>query len=318
MPTAERTQWIQSLWTTVCQRVQRPVAGVRLVTADVERLARELLQEFFQAFPEGPDSQETAQHWLAERAPVRALTWLAAERRRTGNWDAGRDPDATWWERNPDFDELRRRSPEGALESRAWQEVGELLRRRARPVLARIGVAEDDIEDVIMETLAELTQARQDNSGPLEKMTVFEELPRFFATMVERRGISWLRKQSARKRQASNPALSEPLDAPESPILRTLADPLSDAKHRQPWENATFDRIYASCRDALNDFEWYLITALFVESTHTRLELAEDPWVLEQLGVKREDSESKRRRRLNLFIEEALAKLGRRLEICDL
>lgn len=318
MPTAERAQWIQALWTAVCQRVQRPVAGVRLEAAEVERIAHQLIEAFFLAYPDGPSSKEAALHWLAQRAAPRALEWVAAQRRLTGNWDASRDPEATWWEKNPDFDELRHRTSEGSLTSRAWHEVGAILHRRARPVLMRAGVGEDDVEDVFMETLAELTQARRDEAGPLEKMTVFEELPRFFATMVERRGISWLRKQSARKRQATNPALAEPLDAPESPILRTLSDPRTSSPAGQPWENATFDRIHAACRDALSEFEWYLVTALFVEGTHTRLDLAEDRWVLEQLGVTPSDSESKRRRRLNLFIEEALAKLGRRLEHCDL
>ncbi len=320
MPAAERTEWIKVWWPAVCVRVQRPVAGVRLEPDIVGRIAREVMLSFFEAFPEGPDSKEAALHWLASRAAPRALVWLAAERQRTGQPEVGRDPDGTWWEKNPDFDDLRRRTADGALTSKAWGETSVILRRRALPALARAGVSEDDAEDVFMEALAELTQARSDGTGPLEKMTVFEELPRFFATMAERRGISWQRKLSARKRQATNPALAEPLDAPDSPILRTLADPRvgGTASASAPWANATFDRIFAASRAVLSKFEWHLVVALFVEGTHTRLDLAEDPWVLGELGVTPADSESKRRRRLNLFVEEALAKLGRHLETCDL
>jgi hypothetical protein len=39
---------------------------------------------------------------------------------------------------------------------------------------------------------------------------------------------------------------------------------------------------------------------------------------MEHLGITGRASESKRRRRLNLFVEEALAKLGARLRVCDL
>lgn len=312
-------RWLEALWPVLCARVRRPVGGVRLPDERVAALAGGLIEEFLAAHPEPPAGLEQAQQWFAVRAAPRALAWLAEERKRSGDWQAGRDPEALAWEKNPDFDELRRRTGEGALVSRAWGGVGEVLRWRGLPVLQRLGISGEDAEDVFMETLAELTQARADGGSPLDKMAVFEELPRFFATMIERRGISWLRKISARKRQATNPAYAEPLDAPESALRRTLADPRAGAAAAasEPWASATFDRLYAACRTALNELEWHLVIVLFVEATHTRLDLASDPWVLEQLGLTAGDSESKRRRRLNLFIEEALAKLGRRLEVAD-
>lgn len=312
-------RWLEVLWPALCARVRRPVGGVCLEGGPVSALASGLIEEFLAAHPELPASFEQAQQWFASRASARTLAWLGEERRRSGDWQLGRDAEALAWERNPDFDELRRRTDEGALVSRAWGEAGAVLRRRGLPVLQRLGVGEDDAEDVFMETLGELTQARTDGGSPLDKMTVFEELPRFFATMIERRGISWLRKLTARKRQATNPAYAEPLDAPESAVRRTLADPRAGVAvaGSEPWASATFDRLYAACRTALSELEWHLVIVLFVEATHTRLDLASDPWVLEQLGLLPQDSESKRRRRLNLFIEEALAKLGRRLEVAD-
>jgi len=279
-----------------------------------------LFAEFLDAHRDPPVSLEAAQAWLAERAGPAALAQVAAARAQAGDPDLFRDAASAAWEHNPDFDALRRRDDEGVLTSPDWSMAEPVLRRRALPVLRRMGVKDEDAEDVVMEALGELTQARPDGGGPLDKMWVFEELPRFFATMAERRGISFLRKQSAQKRQPSHPANADPLDAPDSAVRRTLADPRSGRpdEPKAPWENATFDAIHAACRTVLSDFEWFLLTALFVEDTHTRLDLASDPWVLEQLDIPTTASESKRRRRLNLFIEEALIRLGRALEKADL
>jgi len=300
-PTLMPAGWLEMLWPAVCTRVRHPVGGVRLDPAATARVAAGVLQAFIAAHPEPPASLEAAQQWVAARAAAAALDWVAEERRRTGDPEGHRDPETAAWERNPDFEALRVRDAGGVLTSREWAVAEPVLRRRALPALARQGIRDEDAQDVLMEALGELTQARPGEGGPLEKMRVFEELPRFFATMAERRGISWLRKQSARKRQASNPALAEPLDAPASAVLRTLADPRSALPHapEAPWEGASFDAIQAACRPALTDFEWHLLSALFVEGTHTRLELAGEPWVLEQAGLAPSDSESKRRRRLN-------------------
>jgi hypothetical protein len=312
--------WLEALWPAVCARVQRPVAGVLLDRAGTGRVAAGVMGAFLDAHAEPPASVEAAHEWLAGRAASAALAWVAGERRRAGDPGLYRDAEALAWERNPDFDALRVRGPDGVLTSRDWVVAEPVLRRRAVPVLARLGVKDEDAEDVIMEALGELTQARVDGGGPLEKMQVFEELPRFFAIMAERRAISWLRKQSARKRQASHPARAEPMDAPDSAARRTLADPRSGSAvdAPAPWESASFDAIHRACGPALTDFQWHLLSALFVEGTHTRLDLANDPWVLEQAGLDPAASESKRRRRLNLYIEDALGRLGRALEDADL
>jgi hypothetical protein len=315
MPSAA-ADWIDDLWPAVCARARRPVTGVLLDPGAAAEVAAGLFGGFLDAFPRPPAAREVVQHWLTTRAAPHALERAALERRRLADWNACRDPRRLAWERNPDFDDLRHRTADGALTSREWSAAEPILWRRAAPVLSRLGLGDEDARDVFMECLAELTQARTD-PGPLDAMHVFEELPRFFATMVERRGISWLRRQSAQKRRPVNPAFTERLDEPESPIARTLSDPRSDAA-ANPLARASFDRIRLACGPALTDFEWHLVNALFVEGTHSRLDLAGDPWVLENMGIPPSASESKRRRRLNLFIEEALSKLGRELEICDL
>lgn len=315
---SQASAWINTLWPMVCARSRRPVAGLRLDSAMAGEVAQEVFEDFLDAFPMAPGSWESVQHWLTSRVAPRAIAAVADLRRRTGDWQAARDPDKTIWPRNPDFSALLKRGPDGELTSREWSLVEPILWQRAVPLLRRIGVGEDDARDVFMETLAEFTAARREE-GPMDKMLVFEEMPRFFAVMIERRGISWLRKQSARKRTPVHPNFTERLDAPDNYLARSLADPSSlTPGGDQPWAHAGFDRIHAACRTALTDFEWHLLEALFVEGTHTRLSLAEDPWVMEQLDIEARDSESTRRRRVNHVLESALARLGERLQTCDL
>ena len=316
MPDEDVTLWLTELWPAVCARARRPVAGVRLAAAEAGAVAEEAFGEFMDTFPRRPESPEKVLHWMAARVAPAALERVAERRRASGDHERDRDPERVAWEKNPDFGDLRRRGADGALISRGWAAVEPVLWQRVKPVLARAGVPEDDARDVFMETLAELLRAKTagQEPGPLDRMRVFEELPRFFAMMAERRAISWLRKQSAQKRQPMHPRFTVRLDDPDNALARTLADPRGGGGV----ETAGFDRIREACGPALTPFEWHLLEALFVEGTHTRLELTEDEWVLERLGLSRGASESKRRRRLNLFLGEALSKLGRKLESCDL
>ncbi|HEX2748951.1 MAG TPA: hypothetical protein VHM91_13180 [Verrucomicrobiales bacterium] len=317
MPAPDCRQWIDELWPLVCSRAMRPLAGVLLSRQAAAVVAEEVFSEFLTRFPRQPGSWETVHHWLISRVRPLALSTAAEERRRLGDWQAFRDPHKTSWGQNPDFDALRHRSIEGALLSREWDIAAAILERAAQPPLLRLGIAEEDARDIQMETMAELTRASK-TAGTLEKLHVFEELPKLFATMIERRAISWLRKVSAQKRRPVHPAFTDRLDDPDNPAARHLADPRTNSSGEPPWVNAGFDRIRTACRDALTGFEWHLVEVLFVEASHSRQDLVEDPWILEQLGVSPAASESKRRRRLNLFIDEALARLGRTLETCDL
>ncbi len=310
--------WISRLWPMVCGRARRPVGGIALPVAAAGEVATAVFEEFLDAFPRAPGSWEAVQHWLTARVAPLALAKAAALRRREGDWQAARDETRVSWERNPNFDTLRRRGPGGELVSEEWTLVYPILWQRSVPVLRKLGISDEDARDVFSETMVELTAPR-DDAGPLEKMLVFEELPRFYAMMVERRGITWLRKISAQKRAPTNPALGDSLDAPDSLLAMAMADPVSVAHAAaRPWERVGFDRIYTACKAALTDFEWHLVEALFVEGSHTRLSLAGDPWVLGHLGLPVDASESKRRRRLNLFIESALSRLGAELENHDL
>lgn len=317
MPASDCRQWIDELWPLVCSRAMRPLGGILLDQQTAARVAEEVFSDFLTQFPQRPGSWESVHHWLTSRVRPLALATVEEERRSRGDWQAFRDRQRSAWDRNPDFDALRRRSADGALLSREWDGVATFLWKAAQPPLLRLGISEEDARDIQMETLTELTRASK-SAGTLEKLHVFEELPKLFATMIERRAISWLRKCSAQKRRPVNPAFTERLDDPDNPIGHRLADPRTDSGGEAPWANAGFDRIRTACRGALTDFEWHLVEVLFVEATHSRQDLVDDPWILEQLGVPLNSSESKRRRRLNLFIDEALARLGRKLSDCDL
>jgi hypothetical protein len=317
MPPTDCRQWIDELWPLVCARAMRPLGGILLNREMTAEVAEEVFSDFLAQFPQRPGSWESVQHWLTSRVRPLALSTVAEERRRMGDWQAFRDPQKAAWAQNPDFDALRRRSPEGALLSREWDAVAPILMKAAQPPLLRLGIGEEDARDLEMETLTELTRAAK-AAGTLEKLHVFEELPKLFATMIERRAISWLRKFTAQKRRPVHPSFTERLDDPDNATGRNLADPRTVSTAEAPWENAGFDRIRRTCRRALTDFEWHLVEVLFVDASHSRQHLVDDPWVLEQLGVPPASSESKRRRRLNLFIDEALARLGKALGECDL
>jgi len=317
MPATDCRQWIDELWPLVCARAIRPLGGVLLDTTTSAEIAEEVFREFLSEFPQRPDSWESVRHWLTSRVVPRALMAVADARRDRGDWQAFRDPQKCGWPQNPDFNALRRRSAEGALLSREWDAVAPILLKAAQPPLMRLGIAEEDARDIQMETLTELTRANR-SGGVLEKLHVFEELPKLFATMIERRAISWLRKFTAQKRRPVHPAFTERLDDPDNPVGRWLASSPPEAAGAPPWVNAGFDRIRLACRDTLTDFEWHLVEVLFVDATHSRQDLVDDSWVLEQMGIGPSASQSKRRRRLALFIDEALARLGRKLEDCDL
>jgi hypothetical protein len=290
--------------------------GLRLPAPAASEIAEEVFHELIESREPIPKNWEATLHWLTSRVTPAATRHIAEERAVQADPDYARDAAKTYWERNPDFAKLRQRNADGSLTSREWNVVDPILWARSGSVFQKLGIGEEDGRDVYMEAFAELAAART-GAGPLEQMVVFEELPRFFLVMLERRAISWLRKRSARKRQADNPALSDRLDDPDSPLANLLAEPAS-LPGSDPWARVGFEQIHAACRSHLSDFEWHLINALFVEGSHTRLELATDPWVLEQMGMNSRDSESKRRRGVNSVLEGSLARLGRAMAEADL
>ncbi len=317
-PPAER--WIDILWPQVCARARRPVSGIVLPGDAVAAVARDSFESFLDSAMDEEPAWESVAYALRREVAPRALEWVAAERARRGEQDFASDGARREWEKNPDFSRLKKRTADGALTAPQWSDAMPILRRRADAFLAKRSIPLDDRDDVFMETIAELLKP---GDGPLDRMLVFEELPLLFGTMMDRRAISWLRKQNAQKRdaRAAQSLDDQPPDSAGEWLPGSLVRDIvkaNESRTAKPWEHATWERIQERCAAALTAFEWHVLGAYLVEASHSLLELASDSWVLEQMEIPASASESKRRRALNSYLETALARLGRALKTADL
>jgi len=231
------SSWLHQLWSALCARTARPLPGLLLPTSGIATVARALLEAALHEEQLGRMDADDLTRRLQARAVPAALEWLCSARRSSSDADLGRDPARCYWAHNPNFDALRQRDGSGALTSREWDQTVPILQQRAVPILRGHSLTEEDGDDVLMQTLAELLQARLEPT-PMDGMKVFEELPRFFANMIDRRTISWLRKRSARKRQASNPALADSIHDPDSTVGERLVDSASSPA-RMRWSART-------------------------------------------------------------------------------
>ncbi|YCM42155.1 hypothetical protein V2O64_12665 [Verrucomicrobiaceae bacterium 227] len=304
--------WLDILWEAVCVRAARPVPGLLLDSQGMLRIATSIFQEFLK---QGGTPEATLQAMLTVlTGPVqgRALQYVADQRKSHNDPDLLRDPDKARWVKNPRFPELIARHPDGQLADEGWTIAEPILWNRASPIYRRLRISENDARDVYSETIADFLKARPEpDDCPMRDMLVFEELPRLFAVVAERRAISWVRKQTTLKMQPNQTGLSfDDIDLalPEPRIF----------EEKDPLANATFDQIRESCGDTLDEFEWHLIEVLFVEGAKTRDELVLEDWVLQQMEVEPSASRSTKLRRLNAVVADSLARLGRTLENADL
>ncbi len=312
--------WLDNLWPQVCARARRPVSGVVLPTDAVALIARKCFDAFLDSAMDEEPTWESIAYSLRREVAPRALEWVACERVRYGDSDFARDTAGREWAKNPEFLLLKKRSTDGSLAAPQWAEAFPILRRRADAFLAKRSIPFDDRDDVFMETISELLKP---GDGPLDGMLIFEELPLFFGTMMDRRAISWIRRQNAQKRdaRAAQPLDDQPPDGAGEWLPGSLVREIvkaNESRAARPWEHATWERIQESCATALTAFEWHLVGAYLVEASHSLLELANDSWVLEQMEIPASASESKRRRALNSYLEIALARLGCALKTADL
>lgn len=304
--------WLEILWEAVCVRAARPVPGILLDQAGTVEVANATFREFLDSGGDPAPNLQAMLTVLTRPVQGRALQFVASKRKESGDPNLLRDSQKTKWSTNPKFPALITRRDDGVLGDSGWSLAEPVLWQRAAPIYRRLRINEVDARDVYSETVADFLKARPDpDDCPMRKMLVFEELPRLFAVVAERRAISWVRKQTTLKMQPNQGGLS--FDDPDLGPLetRTLdnADPLA---------HATFDQIRESCRNSLDEFEWHLIETLFVEGSMTRDELVLEDWTLQQLEIEASASRSTKLRRLNALIADSLARLGRALEEADL
>lgn len=304
--------WLEILWEAVCMRAARPVPGILLDEKGTLEVAKATFQEFLDSGGDPAPNLQAMLTVLTRPVQGRALRYVADQRSEHKDPDLLRDTAKARWSKNPAFPQLIARRDDGQLSDPGWSLAEPILWNRASPIYRRLRINDTDSRDVYSETVADFLKARPDpDDCPMRKMVVFEELPRLFAAVAERRAISWIRKQTTLKMQPNQGGLS--FDDPDLGPLetRTLGDD-------DPLANATFDRIRESCADTLDEFEWHLVEVLFVEGSKTRDELVLEDWTLQQLEIDPSASRSTKLRRLNAVIADALARLGRALDEADL
>jgi len=297
-------------------RAARPIPGLLLDEDGISEVAKDTFETFLESGGKPEATLQSMLSVLTQPVQSSALQYVSLCRTQSQDADLFRDPDKAKWERNPKFPELITRGAKGELKDSGWSQAEPVLWQRAAPIYRRLRINESDARDVYSETIADFLKARPEkDSCPMRDMHVFEELPRLFAVVAERRAISWVRKQTTLKMQPNQTGLS--LDDPDTGLGAQLHEPRS-LEGDDPLANASFDQIRESCTDALDEFEWHILEVLFVEGNQTRDELVLEDWTLQQLEVDPGASRSTKLRRLNGVIADALAQLGRALQEADL
>ncbi len=305
--------WLDLLWEAVCLRAARPISGVLLDSAGIQTIAKETFENFLASGGTPEANLQAMLTVLTRPVQQRSLEYVAAKRQEDP--EAFRDLTKAKWLKNPPLPDLLTRSSEGQLTSPDWNIAEPVLWQRASPIYHRLHINENEARDVYAETVGDFLKARPAAECPMRKMLVFEELPRLFGVIAERRAISWVRKQTTLKMKPNRSGLS--IDDPDTGLNAKLQEPRS-LNQKNPLARASFDDIRNACQDHLDEFEWHLLETLFSEGTQTREELSQDDWTLTQLGLESSSSRSTRLRRLNTAIADALATLGRALEEADL
>lgn len=85
MPESIPTRWLDVLWPAVCARVTHPVTGVKLDADATAKIASMVVGQFLDEHDHPPATLELAHRWMAGRASMAAMIWVASERGRTGN-----------------------------------------------------------------------------------------------------------------------------------------------------------------------------------------------------------------------------------------
>lgn len=307
---AERENLLELVWPHVWRKTHRPIAGILLEAEECTKRAAIVLQDQFD-FLSSCERLDVAIPRLQQIASKLTTAWLRGHRDQSKDQDHGRDRELTRWAKNPWFTKLRQRSADGSFESKEWDSAEPILWQRSILIWKKLNIREDDARDVYMETLTDFLKPR-DEGCPLAAMELFEELPRLFSTVAERRGISWIRKQTALKNRPNHRAHAVSIDDEDTGVARSLTQ-----DQKRDWGQLSFEEIRAACGEVLSEVEWYLLDAVYVKQSHTRNQLVDDPEMQEWLGIDASASLSTRQRQLNVLLADALARLGHAMRDTD-
>lgn len=307
---ANRENWLELLWPCVWRKTHRPIAGILLGDDECTLVAARTLQGQFDFLCACTRVDEAIPR-LQQLAGKAATSWVRDLRDRTKDQDHARDRELTRWAKNPWLTQLRHRSAEGALESKEWDTAEPILWQRSVAIWKKLNIRDDDARDVYMETLTDFLKPRTEGC-PLASMDLFEELPRLFSTVAERRGISWIRKQTALKNRPNHRSHVVSIDDEDTGVARSLT-----TEQSSDWSQLSFDEIRMACGNVLSNAEWFLLDAIYVKQSHTRNQMVDDPEMQEWLGIESSASLSTRQRQLNALLADALARLGKAMQETD-
>ncbi len=292
---------LQQCWEACWARARRPVEGVCVPEEEAARIADRAIRNVALDYDEFPPQAEFTAKALEETAKA-AREAVAAARRSAGDPQLHHDPDDRRYARNLDLDRLKKRDSHGAFSDREWNHLPPVLRPLALHTLSRKGIHGPDAEEVFNDSLVELAKERSNGGSPILDPDVFEELIPLHTRIVGFRAIDAVRKRTAQKNRPNTGDSFDALtDDPDRPAQ--FEDKSSDPDH------TTFERIFAECREALNDAEWDLIFSLYVAQSAPVQDLIADPDFCRRHGIRPHASASTKRRELQAKAEEALTKI---------
>ena len=274
--------------------------GICLPQAEAECVARSVFESLLHEQSKlGPLPQVV--EFLRSGARKAALSAVAKARLESDAPDTWADPQEG--QTAPTVSLHRLQQDQSATEG--WQQTLALFRQRSYNTVKSQGVPQEEIDDVLSDTLLALFKPRADGvTRPLDTIQVYEELMPLLHAMAKHVATDYMRARSAQKRQPA-----------EGGFVGGEAAENVASDDAAPGEAYSLHQCYLECRDCLTDFQWDLLIRLYVLESANRMELIEEPAVLKELGVKANVSSATRRRRLNEYLDEMIAVLASRMRL---
>lgn len=267
---------------------------------DAERVARSIFESLLQGQSKLGLLPEVVE-FLRSGARKAALGAVAKARQDSGAPDTWADPQEGQVAPTIHLHQLQQ--DKSATEG--WQKTLSLFRQRSYNTVKSQGVPQEEIDDVLSDTLLALFKPRADGvTRPLDTIQVYEELMPLLHTMARHVATDYMRARTAQKRQPADGAV----------VGGEAAENVA-SEAAGPGEACTLHQCYLECRDCLSDFQWDLLMRLYVLESVNRMELIEEPAVLRELGVKANVSSATRRRRLNEYLDEMIGVLASRMRL---
>ncbi len=267
----------EALWKVAFAKARRPLSEILIPEEHATRLATEGIRGYMAA-SSADRSLAEASAWVDRHVRQTTLTFVAQERL------AAADPDkyAAEERSNPHLEMLRQED----RDPQEWQKLYDQVKPIAFGLAQRWRKPDQDAEDVLHESLADLTKVSETTGQSLlQRLTVIEEIFPLFSTIV-------------RRKLGKMPGPQPSLDDEEQVLTKDVAP-----------EGVKFLDIYKHCKECVSDFGWRLIFGLFLEG-RSREELLTQEDILNALGLEATASKATKFRKLKEELTSGLEKLG--------